>query len=214
MPRRYSIIAFALRVGSIKMRTHVNRGEASVTSVRTLVYKLLPIVTRFFVIFIKIPVLQKISVRKKCSIRCLCLRLQINYVFLEQKFSSNNQFKASKSPYSSQWLLPNTSCLLFVSMEAFFVIIKTRGIFRTHSTTLTTYLRYPVNYFLKKFIVDVRVGSKCTSKNLSFLPFHCSFLTNISVRSYRCIASSMYVAIIFIAKKNLQVGYNQNLHSF
>ena len=48
----------------------------------------------------------------------------------------------------------------------------------------------------------------------SFLPFYYSFLKNISSRSYLRISSSMYIAIIFIAKKNDHTGCNQNVHSF
>ena len=51
-------------------------------------------------------------------------------------------------------------------------------------------------------MVDIRVCFKYASEN-NLLPFHYSFLMNISSRSYLRISSSMYIAIIFIAKKNL-----------
>ena len=47
--------------------------------IQYLFHKLLIIVNRFFVSFIKIPVLLKISVLKK-TISHSCLKLQINYV--------------------------------------------------------------------------------------------------------------------------------------
>ena len=53
------------------------------------------------------------------------------------------------------------------------------------------------------------MGSKYASENL--VPFYYSFiLINISSKSYFCISSSMYIAIIFIAKKNLHIGCGQN----
>ena len=66
-----------------------------------LVQKLLTIVTRF-------PVLVKIYILKKL------------YLVRAQDYKSvtvalNKQLKVSHTPYSSQWLLPNTGYLLFVS---------------------------------------------------------------------------------------------------
>ena len=49
------------------------------------------------------------------------------------------------------------------------------------------------------------MGSKYTSENL---PFDLSFLINNYSRSYLCISSSMYILIIFIAKKNLHMGWD------
>ena len=158
-------------------------------------------------------------------------------------------------------------------------MVKTRGVFRTQSTTLTTYLHYPVIFFkkfhrrsssglytglLKPFffrfirhcvkeskygvfsgphfpifglnterygvlieILRRDIQSECgnirTRKNSVFGHFSRSqgFPKNISSRScvqkkqkFLCISSSMYIAITFIAKKNLHMGCTQNLHSF
>ena len=65
--------------------------------IKNLLHKLLTIVTRF-------PVLLKISVLRK-----LYLVRAKDYKSIT--CSSNNQFKVSQSPYSSQWLLPNTGYL-------------------------------------------------------------------------------------------------------
>ena len=54
-----------------------------------LVHKLLTIIARFFISFVKIRVLFKISVYSKENVFCLCLELQINYVCYEQLLKIN-----------------------------------------------------------------------------------------------------------------------------
>ena len=83
------------------------------------------------------------------------------------------------------------------SLGAFFAMINTRGVFRTQSTTLATYLRYPVNYFFKKALSYTFGWVLSTLFKTCLLPLHYSFLINVSSRNYLCISSRMY---IFIAK--------------
>ena len=74
---------------------------------------------------------------------------------------------------------------------------------RSQSRTLTTYLRYSVNYYLKKAPSPIFEWVLNTPLKPFPLPLHYSFL-DIS-RSYLCISSSMYIAITFIfiaTKKN------------
>ena len=84
----------------------------------------------------------------KRSVKCHQMPVLQKQLYLT--FTSNNQFKISQSPYSYQWLLPSTGYIFYLSPWKLFAMIKTKGVFRTKSTTLTTYLRYPVNFFLRK----------------------------------------------------------------
>ena len=116
---------------------HINVNvPIKIFSIEYLVHKLLTIVTRFFVSFIKIPVLLKASVLKKL------------YPFRTKDYF-NNQFKVSQSPYTLS--VAASEYIFYLSLSKIFSIIKTRGVFRTQSTTLT-YLRYPTKYFLKKLL--------------------------------------------------------------
>ena len=125
-----------------EMRTCANRrrvgggGGGVVTSMRMrmlaykffliepLVHKLLTTVTIFFLSFIKIPALLKVSVLR-FNISRLCLRIQINYVC----------FGTISLKYVSH-LIALSGCfrlqaIFYLSPWKFFAMIKTRGVFRS-----------------------------------------------------------------------------------
>ena len=161
------------------MQTNGNRGGGVVSFaykflIEHLIHKLPTIVTRF-------PVLLK-----KCDLKKLHLVLAWDYKSIT--FDSNNQFNVSQSSYSSQWLHPNTGYLLFVYLETFFAMIKTRCVFITQSTTLTMYLGYPVNYFLKK--ASSKMFEWVLNTPLKTFRF-ITVLINNSSRSYLCISNIM-----------------------
>ena len=153
------------------MQTNGNRGGGLVSFaykflIEHLIHKLPTIVTRF-------PVLLK-----KCNLKKLHLVLAWDYKSIT--FDSNNQFNVSQSSYSFQWLHPNTGYLLFVSLETFFAMIKTRCVFITQSTTLTIFLK--------------KLHRRCSSWVLNTpLKTFCfiTVLINNSSRSYLCISNIM-----------------------
>ena len=55
---------------------------------------------------------------------------------------------------NAAWVIALSSCFRLQAfaclLGSFFAMIRTSGVLRTQSITLTTHLRYPVNYFLKK----------------------------------------------------------------
>ena len=91
-------------------RSHIN------VFIEYLVHKVIITVTRFFVSFIKIPVLLTISILKKLYLNCAW-----NYKSIT--FASKNQFKVTQSPHGSQWLFPNAN-VWFVFLEVFLQWLK------------------------------------------------------------------------------------------
>ena len=125
------------------METYTNRGSGVSHQrerlyinffIEHLVHKLLTIVTRF-------PVLLKISVLK-------------NYIMFIPKITNKLRLlrtinlKEISHLVLSGWFRIQAICLI----GSFFEMIKTRGAFRTQLITLTMYLLFLVNYFLKKVL--------------------------------------------------------------
>ena len=122
--------------------------------------------------------------------------------YLKQFFYLNyvldKKFKVSQLPYSCCFRI---QAIFYLPLWNFFPMFNARGVLRTQSTTLTPYLRYSVNYFIKNTLSQTFEWLLNKSVKTFPLPFHYSFLKNIASKSYLFISSSIYIIIIFIAKK-------------
>ena len=100
--------------------------------IENLVHKLLTIVTRF-------PVLLKISVPKNSI-------MFVPKITNQLRLLRTINLKEISHLVLSDCFRIQAICLI----GSFFAMIKTRGVFRTQLITLTMYLLFLVNYFLKK----------------------------------------------------------------
>ena len=100
--------------------------------------------------------------------------------------------QANKSPFLKKIAPKNAPMHAISSISP--RMIKTRGIFRTQSTTLTTHLRYLMNYFPKKISSQMFEWVLNTPLETFLLLFCCSFLINISSRSYH-IFRAVYIQL-------------------
>ena len=109
----------------------------------------------------------------------------------------NNQFKLSHPLALSGYFRISFICVLGRLLK----------LFKPEVYLESSRLRYlhiyvaPLTVFLKKiYLRDSNMDSNMPMKTFR-LPFHCTFVKNISSRSYLCILSSIYIAIKFNAKK-------------